>query len=84
MYRVGRSAFAHGVYIRPLYQEVWDEMDRQARAHGVSVSTFVNHALFVYMTGAEPEDSKLTGKNPLPGVTTVPVLPRKRRKSRMP
>lgn len=67
MYRVGKRnrAHAHGTYIRPLYLEVWKGAERQAEKLGVSLSQFVNHGLFVIMTGCEPSDSPLTGKTPM-------------------
>lgn len=62
MYRSGRKAYAHSNYIRPSYSHVWHEADRQAASNGVSLSEFVSHALYVFMTGREPADGKLTGR----------------------
>jgi hypothetical protein len=66
MYRVGRrsNAHSHGTYIRASYVDVWRMMRRMAQQYNVSVSMFVNFAIFVFMTGAEPDDHPLSGKLP--------------------
>ena len=65
MYRVGKHAYSHGNYIRPTYLDVWRESKRQADKAGVSLSEFISHALYVFMTGHEPEHGKLHGVNPM-------------------
>ena len=64
MYRVGRKAFAHGNYIRPTYVEVWRLARRLAEENSVSLSEFISHALYVFMTGHVPPDGKLKGSLP--------------------
>lgn len=59
--RLYTKAYQHGNYIRPTYVAVWTEAARQAEEHGVSLSEFISHALYVFMTGRAPEDGKLSG-----------------------
>lgn len=63
MYRVGKKAYSHGNYIRPTYIAVWREAQRQAEENGVSLSEFISHALYVFMTGHVPKNGKLQGRN---------------------
>lgn len=63
MYRVGKKAYSHGNYIRPTYIAVWREAAQQAEANGVSLSEFISHALYVFMTGHAPKNGKLRGRN---------------------
>ena len=63
MYRVGKKAYSHGNYIRPTYVAVWREARQQAERNGVSLSEFISHALYVFMTGHEPKQGKLRGRN---------------------
>lgn len=53
IYRKGRrvKARAHSNYIRPDYVEVWKAARTQAEREGVSLSRFVCHALYKFMTG---------------------------------
>lgn len=67
MYRLKKSkAYSHGNYIRPNYISVWFEAYWQAAKLGVSLSEFISHALYVFMTGKEPAgwtgNFKLVGK----------------------
>jgi len=63
MYRVGRKAYSHGNYIRPTYIDVWKWARQLAAENHVSLSEFVSHALFVFMTGRMPQDGRLRGTN---------------------
>jgi hypothetical protein len=65
MYRIkgSRKAWSHGNYIRPTYVDIWREASAQAEEVGVSLSEFISHALYVFMTGRAPKNGKLRGKN---------------------
>jgi hypothetical protein len=55
MYKLKKGkAYQHGNYIRPNYTSVWFEAYWQASEMGVSLSEFISHALYVFMTGREP------------------------------
>jgi hypothetical protein len=55
-------AYSHSNYIRKIDVDVWHIVKREAAKNGVSVSRFVNYALWAFLTGDVPEETKLQPK----------------------
>lgn len=60
MYRNHKSAhsFSHSVYIKSIDATLWRLVLTSAARNGVSVSRFVNHALWLFMVGTLPDEPK--------------------------
>lgn len=74
MYRVGKHAYAHGVYIRPgEYVDMWRTVARLAKEADVSISEFVSHNMYIIVEGGISPNSRL-------GTTRVSRVVHKKRR----
>lgn len=59
MYRTKhRGSFSHSVYIKRIDATLWRLVLNNAASNGVSVSRFVNTALWLFMVGEAPPDDR--------------------------
>jgi hypothetical protein len=65
------TAYSHSNYIRKIDVTVWHLVRREAHKNGVSVSRFVNYALWKFLTGDVPEETEVRP-------TSVMKLPKKK------
>ncbi len=67
-WRTRSGAFSHSVYIKSIDATLWHLVLNSAAQNGVSVSRFVNTALWLFMVGSEPPEQPKRAKRGKRGV----------------